>query len=51
MSQKTFAALAKRKLEERKSGNLRMGATGILSSAGSTAVAAGHNFFGGEDDE
>ena len=51
MSQKTFAALAKRKLEERKSGNLRMGVTGILSSAGSTAVAAGHNFFGGEDDE
>ena len=51
MSQKTFAALAKRKLEERKSGNLRMGATGILSSVGNTAVAAGHNFFGGEDDE
>ena len=51
MSQKTFAALAKRKLEERKSGSLRMGATGVLSSVGSTAVAAGHNFFGGEDDE
>ena len=51
MSQKTFAALAKRKLEERKSGNLRMGSTGVLSSVGSTAVAAGHNFFGSEDDE
>lgn len=51
MSQKTFAALAKRKLEERKSGNLRMGATGVLSSVGSTAVAAGHNFFGSEDNE
>ena len=51
MSQKTFAALAKHKLEERKSGNLYMGATGILSSVGSTAVAAGHNFFGCEDDK
>jgi len=51
MSHKTFAALAKRKLEERKSGNLRMGAAGVLSSVGSTVVAAGHNFFGCEDDE
>lgn len=51
MSQKTFAALAKQKLNERKSGNLRMSTSGILSSVGSTAVAAGHNFFGGETDE
>ncbi len=51
ISQKTFVTLAKRKLEERKSGNLRMGATGVLSSVGSTAVAAGHNFFGAEKDE
>ena len=51
ISQKTFATLAKRKLEERKSGNLRIGTTGILSSVGSTAVAAGHNFFGSEDYE
>ena len=51
MSQKTFAALAKQKLNERKSGNLRMNTSGILSSVGSTAVAAGHNFFGGEADE
>lgn len=51
ISHKTFAALAKRKLEERKSGNLRMGSSGILSSVGGVSVAAGHNFYGGDADE
>lgn len=51
VSKRSFFALAKRKLEERKSGNLRMGTSGILSTVGGTVVAAGHNFFGGEEDE
>jgi len=51
MSQKTFSALAKRKLKERKLGNLRMSSSGVLSTVGTTAVAAGHNFFGGKADE
>lgn len=48
---KTFSNIAKRTLNERKSGKLKMAATGMLSTLGNIGVKAGHNFYGVDEDE